>query len=102
MFVDDICTGFEFVLMKLQMCRSEDMQETNIIRGEYLLTMAALVVSFRNLNCFSLAIRLSSTSHTTRELDCKMAFTNKQTNKQKHLNCVNQEIVKSLLVILCF
>lgn len=37
----------------------------------YLLSMAALLVSLRNLNFFSLSFRLSSTSHTTRELDCK-------------------------------
>lgn len=38
--------------------------------------MAALVVSFRNLNFFSLAFRLSSTSHTTSAFDCKKRCTN--------------------------
>lgn len=40
----------------------------------YLLSIAALLVSFRNLNFLSLSLRLSSTSQTTKELDCRVKW----------------------------
>lgn len=52
---------------------------------QYLLSMAALLVSFRNRNFFSFSLRLSSTSHTTRELDWKQVARIHLSNKALEL-----------------
>lgn len=70
------------------------MQATFTIRVCYSLSIPALLVCFRNLIFFSFSFRLSSTSHTTRELDCNL---NDTFSKRRHINQIYEDATVKIL-----